>query len=101
MQLKLINATNCPNCLAETVSESCRSFHCNGEGFEERQFACGCVLAWSPNFSRLETKIKCSRHPDEIEKNNKRKRATNAVLEYIKLLDVDDDWKKSKSLYII
>ena len=60
MNLKLIKDECCPTCGSKTVSESCRHTHCSGEGFEERTFACGCTLSWSPNFSRLEVTEECA-----------------------------------------
>ncbi len=59
VDIRLIKATQCPTCSSHTVAESCRSIHCCGEGFEKREFACGCTLRWSPNFSRLEVDVEC------------------------------------------
>lgn len=93
MNLKLIKDEKCPTCGSEIVMESCKRTHTNGEGFEERMFKCGCILTWSPNFSRLETRNTCPKNPNLIEFNRKREEAKKAVKEYINTLDVDSSWK--------
>lgn len=90
MNLQLITAETCPTCGAPTVMESCRLHHCNGQGFEERGFACGCVLGWVPNFEKLQVKTVCSQDPAEIAKVKRRAAAKDTLLEFIKKLDVDD-----------
>lgn len=94
MELKLIHDDNCPSCGAATVYESCRHRHANGQGFEERGFSCGAVLAWSPNFERLEKVVPCPHSADEVVRKAKRANAAKAVAELLERLDVDDWFKE-------
>lgn len=59
MDLKNIKETVCPVCNAETVKEERRNQHTNGFWNEERTFKCGCRIAFSPNFMRIETHLEC------------------------------------------
>lgn len=93
MILKLIQDTNCPVCKSHVVAESCEHVHCNGEGFEVRKFKCGCVLRWSPNFSRLEVESPCPKSPNEITRREKEINALRQVEELIGKLDVSESWK--------
>lgn len=94
MKLKLIKEENCPDCGSRIVSESCLHVHCNGEGFEVRQFECGCVLTWIPNSSRLETRTTCPKAQKEIEKKDKRRVALRKAIDYIGTLDTDEEFKE-------
>lgn len=97
MKLELIKDEVCPHCKSGIVAESCRNRHTNGQGFEERTFACGCVLSWSPNFNRLETRTPCPKHPDVIEKFAKRKQLYSDFMIFINQADVDDSFRESVS----
>lgn len=94
MDLKLIKETSCPHCNARTIAESCRSVHCNGQGFEERHFECGHILAWSPNAERLEVKAPCPKSKEEVAKKDSRVRASDLLLAFLAKLNVDEDWKR-------
>ena len=94
MQLKLITNEFCPDCSAPVVAESCRHTHCNGQGFEERTFGCGCVLAWCPNFGLLEVKTKCPKNPDELASINKQKKLIQDIIDLILKSNVDDQFKE-------
>ena len=100
MKLELIKHENCPSCGAITVAESCRSRHCNGQGFEERQFACGCVYRWSPNGERLENPSKCPKSPEMVEIKRKQEIALKAIKEFMSSLDVDEDFKRDVTRYL-
>lgn len=93
MKLELIKDEVCPHCKAFVVAESIRSRHCNGQGFEERTFNCGHVLAWSPNAERLEVKVPCPKSKAEVALASDRDRATIALLTFLRDLKVDDRWK--------
>lgn len=96
MNLPLIPHDTCPHCGSHVVAETCYSRHTNGQGFETRQFACGCTLAWIPNYGKLEEKEKCPKSKEVIEFNEKRKVANERLTDLIRNLDVDDRWKREK-----
>lgn len=100
MELKLIKAQVCPDCGARTVSEECSHVHTNGQGFEHRAFACGCHLRWSPNFGRIECTAPCPNTMETKERERKRLVARNSLIEFIRNLDVDEEWKKHKTTYV-
>lgn len=93
MKLELIKDEVCPHCKAIVVAESCRSRHCNGQGFEERTFACGHVLEWSPNFEQLRIKTPCPNSEAEVKLAASRDVATTALLTFLRDLKVDNRWK--------
>lgn len=93
MNLTLITDQSCPTCGSRTVMESVRTLHTNGQAFEIREFLCGCRLAWSPNFSRLEVQQRCPKDPDEVALNQKRAAARQAVIDFLPTLDVDAEWR--------
>ena len=95
MDLKLIPYKTCPTCNEITVAESCRNQHVNGQGFEERTFKCGCVISWSPNFERLETKTECPQHPKVVELRAGRKALKDQILALIASAAVDKKFKDS------
>jgi hypothetical protein len=90
MKLELITATECPTCKSRIVAESIRSIHTCGQGFEVREFECGCILEWSPNFDRLLTSKTCPRDAAEIARRKKITDAINSLRAFIEKLDVDD-----------
>lgn len=95
MHLQLIKDETCPTCGGPTVTDHCHHTHCNGQGFEQRTFSCGCVLAWSPNFNKLEIYTSCPNHPDIVDREAKRKKLIEDLLTIIDASDVDDVFKKS------
>lgn len=100
MQLRMLKEERCQDCYAPTVSDSCRSFHVNGQGFEQREFACGRTIAWIPNFERLEVKALCTRSNEGKERERKREQAKKDVVAYIGDLDVDQDYKTHLKRYL-
>jgi hypothetical protein len=101
MNLKLIaHIESCPTCSADIVAESCRSVHTCGDGFEEREFACGCIVSWSPNFNRIEWKQDCPNTQAARDKKIKRANLVNLLKEQIANSDVDDGFKNLVTSYI-
>lgn len=100
MNLILIKEKQCPHCGAHVVTESCRRYHCNGQGFEEREFACGLKLVWVPNFSRQEVEKQCRQHPDHIEAVRKQAKAEQALRDCINAQDVNGEWKRRMLIYV-
>ena len=93
MDLKKIVNVVCPVCYSRTVAESCRSIHAHGDGFEVREFECGCILEWSPNFGRLETKKRCPKDPLEVERVIRYTNYAIDLLCFIRDMKAPDDWK--------
>lgn len=89
MRLELIKDEVCPTCKSSTVQESCYSKHCNGEGFEKRKFACGCVLSWCPNFSKLVTDVKCPKDPEMLKRTKRRQEKARKLLDCIARLGIE------------
>ena len=94
MELNDIQEKTCAHCGAAIVSESVRSVHTNGHGFEVREFKCGREVAFIPNFMRVEVKRECPKAKSETKKTDKRKQAFAALTDFIDGLDVDATWKK-------
>lgn len=93
MTLTHIHFEACPECGAVTVQDSCRAWIVNRQPSEEREFACGCRLAWSPGSRQLEVKKQCPKNPAEAARLAKRAAAAKAATDFVRSLDVDDDWK--------
>jgi len=95
MQLQMIKVEVCPWCNNCTiVAESCRNVHCNGQGFERREFACGCAVEWSPNFERLQVANECPKHPDRIARTAKRTKFVDEFWKLVNISDLDEEFKK-------
>lgn len=94
MQLHMLREEFCRCCNSHTVGISCERHHTNGEGFEERRFSCGCVIAWSPNFSRIEIKIKCPKDPERIAKQQKQQKLLHELKVIVENSEVDVSFKK-------
>ena len=97
MDLKLIKDKVCPTCGERVVSESIRSYHCNGQGFESRTFKCGCELNWSPNGERLEVAKGC---PNSKEEKERKSRIEKVMAEIALIIDKSDLTEKEKS-YVV
>jgi hypothetical protein len=95
MKLLHIEAESCPQCGSRAVKESQDRRHSNGEFNESREFKCGHVLEYSPNYQRLETRERCPKDPDEVQLRKKRDAALAKVLSYIGKLDVDDRYREA------
>ena len=101
MKLDKLNYKGCPVCGARVVREGVPRFHTCGEGFEFQEFKCGCVVKWSPNFSCEEIDTQCPKHPEEVARETKREEAHRKLKRYIDRLDVDEDWKSHKRMYLL
>lgn len=96
MNLVHITAAECPTCGSFIVAESRSSRrHCNGQAWETREFACGCRIAWIPNYSESEIAHPCPKDPATELKNKKREEAKAKVLDLIESLDVDKAYKEN------
>lgn len=73
--------------------EACRQVHAHGEGFEEREFACGCYLKWSPNFSKLEVHKQCPKHPEVIEAKQKVEKLKGKLEELLTKMNLTEEKK--------
>jgi len=75
MKFKHLKTSSCPMCKCDTVikeeldvfpsyseSEDRRvNTHCNGERWENREFLCGLIVGYVPNFRRDKIKRDCQR----------------------------------------
>jgi len=96
MNLQQIEEKECPVCGSRTVAETKNRKHTNGYWNESRSFQCGAVMKFSPNFMRTEMckYYQCPYKPEELEKKDKRKKATEKLINYIhKTLKVDEKFK--------
>ena len=97
MQLLHIKEEECPVCKVPVVLESRKNRHTNGHWNEMKEFQCGAVICWSPNYMAVDSDacIVCPNEIIEIEKREKRKLAKEKLLIYIQKLKVDDSFKNS------
>jgi hypothetical protein len=93
MQLVHLTKENCPTCGARTVSCEQKMRHCNGEWFENRAYECGYKLEYVPNFSRSEDIEMCKKSEAYKTKNERRRKAVDALAAFVGALDVDDAFK--------
>lgn len=79
MQLKYIKSETCPVCKEQEIVRESRELvyewggnqgkpreikrHGNGQEWEQREFLCGYVIEWVPNFSRETGLHGCRNHP--------------------------------------
>lgn len=94
MELKRIPHEVCPTCGARTVAESCPSIHCNGQGFENRIFACGAEWKWSPNFEHLDNPVACPKSPAEIARKKAADVVNDKLIDFLLTLDAPEEWKQ-------
>lgn len=93
MQLQKIPNEVCPDCGSRTVAEHRPWIHSNGEPYETRQFECGCLLEYSPNFSKLFTKRPCPKNHEVVNMRRKRQDVKESLIKTIKDASVDDGWR--------
>lgn len=95
MKLEMINNEVCPDCLAVAkVDRKEPHRHSNGQPFESREFACGCILDWSPNFNMLRTIKPCPNTQEQQEYKAKRRAVKEKIEALLAKADVDDYFKK-------
>ena len=99
MNLQHLHWQACPGCMSRIVTERQRSQHTNGEWFESQEFECGCVVEYVPNFHREEVKTPCPESPKQQEKRAKQAEALRKVRQYVRRLDVDDEYKDMLTRY--
>lgn len=95
LELKEMNYEHCPYCGARIVNIMQKTKHCNGHWNEYVQFECGCEIYFSPNFRREEIQRPCPKSPEEIEFQDKRKKAKKKLIEFINKLNVDEQYKQN------
>lgn len=96
MQLKFIKDVICPDCSCSVIirESSMRHSDLNSpQNFEEREFNCGIKLQWNPKYQKLDIASECKNNPKYREKILKRNEAMKKVAEFIKNLDVDENYK--------
>ena len=102
MQLTFIKTTACPKCGCKGITNESIEYamdgkireHTYGGYWETRHFSCGFRTRYIPNFSREEHYGECENDPDIISRNEKRKKASVLLINYIDTLDIDNDFKK-------
>jgi len=108
MQLHSIRTVLCPHCqCTEVVGEGVKisrstAFgreirqHVNGRKWEYRNFLCGYGVEFSPNAGRDEVAARCSKDPEILERNAKRKAAHDKLLSIIADFDdLDDEYQST------
>lgn len=105
MKLDSLVGDRCPVCKTpEIILEKKVRQHCSGKYNEYREFACGMILHFLPNFDRTivgenewNSKVYCIHDPERLAKKDKRTIAQRKVLTLIDKLDTDDEYKKTLS----
>lgn len=94
MKLKYIKTSKCPHCGAITRSEKIGESNANGLQREFREFKCGLVIEFSPNFKKESELRVCpnSKANKKIKKN--RKIACTKLWNYINKLTIDNEFKR-------
>jgi predicted RNA-binding Zn-ribbon protein involved in translation (DUF1610 family) len=93
IELKHIAEVTCPTCGAACITSKQSLQHSSGEWNEYRTFNCGLTLNYSPNFRRVVVNSPCTRSEEAKHIRNKRVTAIARLAKYIKLLDVDEQFK--------
>lgn len=94
MQLKHITDEVCPTCGSEATSENREvGYHVNGTRLESRKFACGCRLAYVPNYEEVQVTDLCSNGDAQKDKRRKRQAATEAIIKLLRSMDVDEKYR--------
>lgn len=95
MELKHITEDVCADCGAITIAESRNSrSHCNGTTGEERTFACGRSVCYSPNFKRVEVSKECPNKNSEKIKKKRREILKSSIVDMIETSRVDEKYKE-------
>ena len=107
MELKFVKTTKCPVCgcnivVRESVEPNYNHTairqHCNGGLWEHREFLCGFVASYVPNFyaenMHESTMIRCRNNPKIVERNKKREALKQQIQETIQNADCDEDFKR-------
>lgn len=107
MELKFVKTTKCPVCGCDiVVRESVETDynntairqHCNGGLWEHREFLCGYIASYVPNFyaehTHESTMMRCRNNPKVIELNKKREALKQQIQATIKTADCDEDFKR-------
>jgi hypothetical protein len=95
MKLEHLHYEKCPDCGAEVTGISKRDKHCNGHYNETISFACGAAKV-AQLYERgycLWVQKECPNSPKQKEKEEKRAKAKEKLINYINKLDVDPDFK--------
>ena len=83
----------CKNCGSRTVKLTRYSQHTNGQWFETREYECGLILNFIPNFNQIKIKKQCPNHLSVINAKAQKKTAIKKLNNYIAKLDIDEQTK--------
>lgn len=103
MDLHFIKTKACPHCGCSVVIEESVTpdafgmsvlTHCSGGQWETRKFLCGHTVSYVPNYHKEESTGECRFNKAYLERQEKRKKAEEALKAFIDALDCDDDYKR-------
>lgn len=101
MNLKHITALTCPKCDCRVQEDRQQGQpHANGQFFETREFVCGLIHEWSPNYSRLVERGECHRSNEHKLACEQRNACIQHLLEEIDKQDVDAKFKANFKRYV-
>lgn len=94
MNLKHIHQENCPTCNAPTKSEGIKGVHTHGQRFEWREYICGCLLEYIPNFgeARIDANRQCPNSEPVVQRYSLRRKAIKAVVKTLREQEVDKEF---------
>lgn len=104
VNIKSIKTKRCPICGCEYVVKeelevnefkSVPNVHTNGHQFEQRYFACGYGVEFSPNFLKEKVIHTCRNDRSIDEENSRKKELVNRLVEEIENSNCNDVNKKS------
>lgn len=93
--LQHIPEERCPDCKSETRSRSQNNQHCNGHWNERREYFCGAIYTFSPNFMAVEHTTLCPRTEAAKAIRDKRDALVEKLKKVIDNSDADDKFKKN------
>lgn len=101
MNLKHITASCCPKCDSAVQEDRQQGQpHSNGQFFESREFVCGFIHEWSPNYSRLVERGECHRCTEHQQTLDQRISCIQYILGEIDTQNVDDKFKEKFKRYV-
>lgn len=94
MQLRHIKKTNCPHCGAHAVGERITGQHTNGQQFESREFKCGLIIEFVPNYGEERERSECPKSEAATGRVAKRRKLAEQIAGLITASDADVKYRQ-------
>jgi hypothetical protein len=100
MNLFHIKQDTCYFCGSRTVRETQRNQHTNGEWNETREYECGSIVIYSPNFRQQKVSMLCPNHPEKLAERKRRKKILKSINKLVDESNVDIEFKNQIRMYL-